>query len=91
MVLPPLLTALLLLLDLLFVIHQSFVTIDHQQLLDAGIRSLAVLPLANLSGNAAEDFFADGMTEELTAALAKVPDLRVVARTSAFLPMPPKN
>ena len=46
--------------------------------------SIAVLPLANMSGDPAQEFFSDGMTEEITAALAKVPDLRVVARTSAF-------
>jgi adenylate cyclase len=46
--------------------------------------SLAVLPFANLSGDASQEFFSDGMTEEITSALAKVPDLRVVARTSAF-------
>jgi adenylate cyclase len=49
----------------------------------AGI-SIVVLPFENLSGDAAQEFFSDGMTEEITAALAKVPDLRVVARTSAF-------
>ena len=45
---------------------------------------LAVLPFANLSGDASQEFFSDGMTEEITSALAKIPDLRVVARTSAF-------
>ena len=50
----------------------------------AGAISIAVLPFANLSGDAAQEFFSDGMTEEITAALAKIPDLRVVARTSAF-------
>lgn len=47
--------------------------------------SIAVLPFANLSGDAAKDFFADGLTEELTSELARTADLRVVARTSAFL------
>src|SRR5258706_121723 len=42
------------------------------------------LRLANMSGDASQEFFSDGMTEEITSALAKVPDLRVVARTSAF-------
>ncbi len=37
-----------------------------------------------MSGDASQEFFSDGMTEEITSALAKVPDLRVVARTSAF-------
>ena len=49
----------------------------------AGI-SLAVLPFANLSSDKEQEFFSDGMTEEITTALAKVPNLRVVARTSAF-------
>src|SRR6185295_12490998 len=38
----------------------------------------------NLSGDASQDFLSDGMTEEITAALAKVPGLHVVARTSAY-------
>jgi TolB-like protein len=46
--------------------------------------SVAVLPFENLSGDATQEFFSDGMTEEITAALAKVPGLRVVARSSAF-------
>jgi len=49
-----------------------------------GAISLAVLPFANLSGDASQEFFSDGMTEEITSALARVPDLRVVARTSAY-------
>src|SRR5262245_32012104 len=46
--------------------------------------SLAVLPFANMSGDASQEFFSDGITEEITSALVKIPDLRVVARTSAF-------
>ena len=46
--------------------------------------SLAVLPFLNLSGDPKEEFFSDGMTEEITSALARIPSLRVVARTSAF-------
>src|SRR5882672_8802282 len=49
----------------------------------AGI-SIAVLPFVNLSGDAGQEFFSDGMTEEITSALAKVPTLRMVGRTSAF-------
>lgn len=48
------------------------------------IRSLAVLPLANLSGDASQDYFADGMTDELITELARVPNLRVVSRTSVM-------
>ncbi len=43
-----------------------------------------MLPFLNLSGDADQEFFSDGMTEEITSALAMVPDLKVVARTSAF-------
>ena len=46
--------------------------------------SVAVLPFLNLSGDPKQEFFSDGMTEEITAALAKISDLKVVARTSAF-------
>jgi TolB-like protein/Flp pilus assembly protein TadD len=46
--------------------------------------SLAVLPFANMSGDPKEDYFSDGMTEELLNVLAKVPRLQVVARTSVF-------
>ncbi len=50
----------------------------------APIASLAVLPLANLSGNPKEEYFADGMTNELTTMLAKDSTLRIVSRTSAM-------
>src|SRR5258707_835919 len=46
--------------------------------------SIAVMPFANLSSDKEQEFFSDGMTEEITTALAKIPDLRVVARESAF-------
>jgi adenylate cyclase len=46
--------------------------------------SIAVLPFANMSGKTDEDYFSDGMTEELLNVLAKVPQLKVVARTSVF-------
>jgi TolB-like protein/Tfp pilus assembly protein PilF len=45
--------------------------------------SLAVLPFTNLSDDASQEFFSDGITEEIIAALARIPDLRVVARGSA--------
>ena len=50
----------------------------------AQIRSIAVLPLANLSGDKSQDYFADGMTDELITALAKNRNLRIVSRTSAM-------
>jgi TolB-like protein len=49
----------------------------------AGI-SIAVLPFLNLSSDKDQEFFSDGITEEITAALAKVPGLTVIGRTSAF-------
>jgi TolB-like protein/DNA-binding winged helix-turn-helix (wHTH) protein len=48
------------------------------------ITSLAVLPLDNLSGDPAQDYFADGMTDELTTMLAKNSTLRIVSRTSVM-------
>jgi TolB-like protein/tetratricopeptide (TPR) repeat protein len=48
------------------------------------IRSLAVLPLANLSGDPKQDYFADGMTEELVTRLGRISALRVVSRTSSM-------
>lgn len=48
------------------------------------IHSLAVLPLENLSGDPAHDYFGDGMTEALITSLAKIKALRVISRTSAM-------
>lgn len=47
------------------------------------IHSLAVLPLANLSGDPSEEYFADGMTELLTTDLGRIGQIRVISRTSA--------
>ncbi|HMC82330.1 MAG TPA: protein kinase, partial [Candidatus Polarisedimenticolia bacterium] len=49
------------------------------------IRALAVLPLDNLSGDPAQEYFADGMTEALIAGLARIGTLRVISRTSVML------
>jgi hypothetical protein len=46
--------------------------------------SIAVLPFANVSTEPSQEFFSDGMTDEIAEALAKVPALRIVARSSAF-------
>ena len=48
------------------------------------IRSLAVLPLENLSRDPEQEYFAEGMTEALITTLAKIGELRVVSRTSAM-------
>jgi adenylate cyclase len=46
--------------------------------------SIAVLPLANLSGDPQQDYLCDGLTEDLITLLSSVPDLQVIARHSAF-------
>src|SRR6266576_2588244 len=48
------------------------------------IRSLAVLPLDNLSGDASQNYFADGMTDELISDLGQISALRVISRTSVM-------
>ena len=52
--------------------------------LTPSIRSLAVLPLENLSGDASQDYFSDGMTDELITELGQISELRVISRTSAM-------
>src|SRR6516165_1142481 len=49
-----------------------------------GKPSLAVLPFQNLSGDPEQEYFADGMVEEITTAIARLPWLFVIARNSAF-------
>jgi TolB-like protein len=46
--------------------------------------SIAVLPFVNMSGEASQDYFSDGLTEELLNSLSRIDDLQVAARTSAF-------
>lgn len=49
-----------------------------------GKRSIAVLPFVNMSSDEDQEWFADGLTEEILNALARTPDLLVAARTSSF-------
>ena len=51
---------------------------------ERNIRSLAVLPLENLSRDPAQDYFADGMTDELITSLAKLQTLKVISRSSVM-------
>jgi TolB-like protein/DNA-binding winged helix-turn-helix (wHTH) protein/cytochrome c-type biogenesis protein CcmH/NrfG len=51
---------------------------------EARISSLAVLPLANLSGDPSQDYLADGMTEELITELSRIQALKVISRTSVM-------
>jgi serine/threonine-protein kinase len=48
------------------------------------LNSVAVLPLVNVGGDQTDDYFSDGMTDELANALSKLPGLKVASRTSAF-------
>jgi hypothetical protein len=48
------------------------------------VESVAVLPLSNLSSDPEQEYFAEGMTDELITNLAKVRSLRVISRTSAM-------
>jgi serine/threonine-protein kinase len=50
----------------------------------AGAASIAVLPFLNMSGDPENEYFSDGLTEDIIDALAQVPGLKVTARTSSF-------
>ncbi|MEM9396338.1 MAG: hypothetical protein AAF991_02590, partial [Pseudomonadota bacterium] len=51
----------------------------------AAQKSIAVLPFVNLSSDPEQEYFSDGISEELLNVLAQIPDLRVAARTSSFI------
>jgi TolB-like protein len=68
----------------------SMIETARQEGLDAalkgvyGEKSIVVLPFVNLSGDPDQEFFSDGISEELLNLLAKIPELRVISRSSAF-------
>ena len=51
---------------------------------DTDIQSVAVLPLVNVGGTAQDEYFSDGMSDELANALNRIPGLRVASRTSSY-------
>jgi TolB-like protein/Tfp pilus assembly protein PilF len=58
--------------------------VDEETSAPAPDRSIAVLPFVNMSSEPEQEYFSDGMSEELLNLLAKVPELTVASRTSAF-------
>jgi TolB-like protein/DNA-binding winged helix-turn-helix (wHTH) protein/tetratricopeptide (TPR) repeat protein len=81
----PVLTALALLFLVLAALVFPLWRASRQRVLDLEtVRSIAVLPLQNFSNDPAQEYFADGMTDELITDLAQVQALRVVSRTSVM-------
>jgi TolB-like protein/class 3 adenylate cyclase/Tfp pilus assembly protein PilF len=63
-----------------------FLFFSHpKSIIAAPIRSVAVLPLVNTSGDPNNEYFSDGLSDELIAVLAKIPGLKVIGRNSSFL------
>ncbi len=58
--------------------------VEHLEVQPAPIRALAVLPLANLSGDPQQEYFTDGMTETLISQLARIRAIKVISRTSVM-------
>ena len=79
-----LVAALVVLALLLALVPYYLVHRPRAALASARISSLAVLPLRNLSGDPAQDYLADGMTEALISRLAQLHDLRVISHTSVM-------
>jgi TolB-like protein/DNA-binding winged helix-turn-helix (wHTH) protein/Flp pilus assembly protein TadD len=66
------------------VLYDRFSSSGLKQSSTHRIASLAVLPLTNMSGDPTQEYFADGMTEELITELSKIQALKVISRTSAM-------
>src|SRR5438477_3815374 len=67
-----------------FVLERTVLRRDLAQA-TSDAKSIAVLPLVNTSGDAANDYCSDGLSEELIAVLAKIPGLQIIGRSSSFL------
>lgn len=57
---------------------------DATGLSDSAINTVAVMPFSNTSGNTQDEYFSDGMTDELAHALSRLPAIRVASRTSSY-------
>ena len=57
---------------------------SHDKPAVVDVHRVAVLPFANMSPNSEDEYFADGMTEELISTLSKLPGLQVISRTSVM-------
>ena len=64
--------------------NRSAATSESVPVSTGAIATVAVLPFANTSGNANEEYFSDGMTDELAHALSRLPGLRIAGRTSSY-------
>jgi len=58
--------------------------VENDEVVQTAAASIAVLPFVNMSADAEQEYFSDGISEELLNLLAKIPELRVPARTSSF-------
>jgi TolB-like protein/Tfp pilus assembly protein PilF len=72
-----------LLVERVFFAEASFIE-NQSELADIETASIAVLPFVNMSGDTENEYFSDGLSEELLNALAKVEDMKVAGRTSSF-------
>src|SRR3954462_1996242 len=77
--------AVVLLLTNTFVLHKETLNVPGTAAAFALEKSIAVLPLVNTGGDPGNEYYSDGLSEELIALLAKVPALKVIGRSSSFL------